>query len=39
MANTDIKIIPFGYNCWEKEIFLKNSFCVEERNLIFKSTS
>ena len=39
IANTDIKVIPFGYNCWEKGIFKKISFYIEERNLIVKSTS
>ena len=39
IVSTVIKVIPFGYNCWEKRIFKKVSFCIEEKNLIVKSTS
>ena len=37
IANTDIKVSPFGYNCWQKGTFKKNSFYIEERNLILNS--
>ena len=30
IGNTDIKVIPFDYNCWEKGIFNKNSFYIKE---------
>ena len=39
IANTDIKVIPFAFNCWGKGNFLKNRFYIEERNLIVKSIS
>ena len=30
IANTDIKVIPFGYNCWEKGIFKKLVFTLKK---------
>ena len=38
IANTDIRVIPFDYNCWGKVIFKKLSVYIEKRNLIVKST-
>ena len=29
IANTDIKVLPFGFNCWEKGIVKKNCFYIE----------
>ena len=36
IANTDIKFIPFRYNCWEKRINFF-FFYIEERYLIVKN--
>ena len=30
--NTDIKVIPFGYSCWEKGIFKNFSFTLKKGN-------
>ena len=30
VANTDIKIVPFGYNCWGKIIFKKLVFALQK---------
>ena len=29
IANTDIEVIPFDYNYWEKEIFKKIDFTLK----------